>query len=492
MKKRGFSLKGIYFDPLLAAYLLHPSRKLPTPEELLEKELDIVLDDVTSLQKKCFLLGHAFALKDKLIAELKKRELLSLFQDIELPLVEVLASMEINGISVDENFLQELSQKYQKRLQELTERAHQLAGEEFNLNSPQQLSKILFEKLNLPVIKETKTGYSTSIDVLEELEDKHEIIPLIMEYRQWAKFKSTYVDPLPDLINPQTNRIHTSFNQMVTATGRLSSTNPNLQNIPIRTEEGREIRKAFIPRNDDWVLLAADYSQVELRVLAHISGDRGLQQAFNEERDIHTETAAEVFGVAAEEVDAGMRREAKVINFGIAYGMSPYGLADDLDISNQEAEEYINRYFDKFNGVKEYMETIKKEAAEKGYVTTIFNRRRYIPEIKSQNYHRRSFAERTAINTPIQGSAADIMKIAMIEVRRALQSSSFQSEMLLQVHDELVLEVPSKELPAVSEMLKKRMETAVELEVPLIVDLQAGENLRDKEDYVPGEEVFNA
>ena len=482
LRKQGYSVNGIYFDPLLASYLLHPSQSLPTPEELLEKELDIILEDVSGIKKRCYLLGNVFSIADKLIAELKKRELYSLFQEIELPLVEVLAEMEINGISVDEEFLKQLSDKYRARLQEITIKAHQLAGEEFNLNSPQQVSEILFDKLGLPVIKETKTGYSTSIDVLEELEDKHEIIPLIMEYRQWSKFKSTYVDPLPDLINPETERIHTSFNQMVTATGRLSSTDPNLQNIPIRTKEGREIRKAFIPGNEKRVLLSADYSQVELRVLAHISEDEGLQKAFREGRDIHTETAAEVFEVDVHRVDSGMRRKAKVINFGIAYGMSPYGLADDLDISNQEAEKYIERYFQKFTGVKEYMDSIKKEAAEKGYVTTIFDRRRYIPEIKSTNYHRRSFAERTAINTPIQGSAADIMKIAMIDVFQAMQSSSTDAKILLQVHDELVLEVPREELKDVALLIKERMEKAVALDVPLLVDLQVGDNLRDKED----------
>lgn len=483
LKRQGLELKGLSFDPLLAAYLLHPSDSLPELADILKEELDMKLEDVSKEEEYGFFLTHIFAIKEKYVAELKDKSLLELFQDIELPLINVLAEMEINGIKVDVDFLHQLSEKYEEKLESITEKAHQLAGEEFNLNSPQQLSEILFEKLGLPVIKETKTGYSTSIDVLEELEDKHEIIPLIMDYRQWSKFKSTYVDPLPELVNPETQRIHTSFNQMVTSTGRLSSTRPNLQNIPIRTEEGREIRKAFIPASEDWILLAADYSQVELRVLADISGDQGLSAAFNSGRDIHTETASEVFGVDSKEVTPDMRREAKVINFGIAYGMSPYGLADDLDISNKEAEKYIDTYFEKFPGVKEYMDYIIEEARDTGYVTTIFNRRRYIPEIRSQNYHRRSFAERTAINTPIQGSAADIMKVAMNEVYDALKDRDFRARLLLQVHDELILEVPHSELQPVARLVKEEMEAAVDLDVPLIVDLQIGENWRDKKDY---------
>ncbi|HMA60649.1 MAG TPA: DNA polymerase I, partial [Halanaerobiales bacterium] len=395
-----------------------------------------------------------------------------------------LAQMETNGIYADCEFLEELSQQIADKIGEIEENTYELAGEEFNLNSPKQLGEILFDKLGLPVIKKTKTGYSTSIDVLEKLEDKHDIIPLIMDYRKYQKIKSTYVDPLLELVDDKTGRIHTNFNQMVTATGRLSSTEPNLQNIPIRTEEGRKIRKAFIPEKKDWVLLSADYSQIELRVLAHISEDEQLIKAFKEGQDIHTQTASEVFDVDKKEVTSNLRRHAKVINFGIAYGMSSYGLAQDLDISNGEAEEYINRYFARFPGVKKYMDEVVNKAKKDGYVRTIFNRLRYIKGINSSNYHRRSFAERAAINTPIQGSAADIMKIAMIEVYDALQSrKDVKAKMLLQIHDEIVFEVAKSKLEEIAKLVKEKMEKAVELKVPVIVDLKTGNNLKEQAEY---------
>lgn len=484
LKRMGLKLVGLAFDPLLAAYLLHPSDSLPSFEDQLKERLNLILpEDISREKRSGILVASLYKIIDSLLKELEKMDLLKLYQEVEIPLIEVLAEMELNGIKLDRDYLEKLSIQWEKELETITDEIYRLAGEEFNLNSPKQLGEILFKKLGLPVIKKTKTGYSTSAGVLEELMDKHEIIPLIMEYRQLMKLKSTYVDALPPLINPETGRVHTSFNQMVTATGRLSSTDPNLQNIPIRTEEGREIRKAFIPGDKDWVLLAADYSQVELRVLAHISKDDNLISAFNRGEDIHTQTASEIFQVEPEEVTANMRRHAKVINFGIAYGMSPYGLARDLKISRQEAEDYINRYFNRFSGVKRYMEEIVEQAKEEGYVTTIFKRRRYIPEIRSRNYHRRSFAERTAINTPIQGSAADIMKIAMIRVYNRLQQGDFQARILLQVHDELVLEVKRDDLPVLARLVKEEMEKAVSLSVPLIVDIQIGENWRDKEDY---------
>ncbi|MFW6006962.1 MAG: DNA polymerase I [Halanaerobiales bacterium] len=485
-KKQEIEVKGIKFDPLLAVYLLNSAKSLPSLTDILEKELDMVLEeDISSRDSIAYILSRIFEIEERLIPELKEMDVYKLYKEIEMPLIKVLVEMEYNGIKVNEKYLNKLSDKWEEELKNITEKVHELAGEKFNLNSPQQLGEILFDKLGLPVIKKTKTGYSTSIDVLEELEDKHEIIPLIMDYRQGAKFKSTYVDALPPLINERDGRIHTSFNQMVTATGRLSSTDPNLQNIPIRTEEGREIRKAFVPEDDSWILLAADYSQVELRVLAHISGDENLKRAFNTGGDIHTRTASEVFEVEPAEVTSNMRREAKVINFGIAYGMSPYGLSSDLNISRKEAEEYINKYFERFSGVKEYIDKMKEQAKKKGYVTTIFNRRRFIPEINSRNYHKRSFAERTAINTPIQGSAADIMKIAMIDVYHNIKRkySDKQVRILLQVHDELVLEVKKDILKETAFMVKTAMEDAVELEVPLIADLQVGENWRDKKDY---------
>jgi DNA polymerase I len=484
LKREGFVLKGLVFDPLLASYLLHPSDNLPSFEEQLKKELNLKLPaDISAEKKAAFLTASLYTIKDLLVEKLKKFDLLNLYKEIEIPLIEVLVEMGLNGIKVDKDYLEKLSRQWESELTVITEEIYSLCGEEFNINSPKQLGEILFEKLGLPVVKKTKTGYSTGIEVLEELMERHEVIPLIMQYRQLMKLKSTYVDALPPLINPETGRIHTSFNQMVTATGRLSSTDPNLQNIPVRTEEGREIRKAFIPGDSEQVLVAADYSQIELRVLAHISGDENLISAFNRGEDIHTQTACEIFQVKPDEVTADMRRHAKVINFGIAYGMSSYGLARDLKISRKDAEEYINRYFSRFSGVKEYMQKIVEEAKEKGYVTTIYQRRRYIPEIRSRNYHLRSFAGRTAINTPIQGSAADIMKIAMIKVYNRLEKERLPGRILLQVHDELVLEVKREELPEVVSLVREEMEQAVELKVPLIADIQVGNNWRDKEKY---------
>ena len=485
LKSQGINLSGLIFDPLLATYLLNPSDKLPSLEEQLKKELNLVLpDDITEERKDGLILSRLFELKGILDEKLKEVNLVNLSNEIELPLVEVLAELELNGIKIDISYLNLLSDKWGKELSDITTQIYQFAGEEFNINSPKQLGVILFEKLGLPVIKKTKTGYSTGIEVLEELHDKHGIIPLIMEYRQLAKLKSTYVDALPPLINKETGRLHTSFNQMVTATGRLSSKDPNLQNIPIRTEEGREIRKAFIPQGDDWYLLAADYSQVELRVLAHISGDNNLIEAFKNGDDIHTQTASEVFEVEADEVTSNMRRHAKVINFGIAYGMSPYGLARDLGISRKEAENYIDKYFARFSGVKKYMDDVVETAKKNGYITTIFDRRRYIPEINSRNFHRRNFARRAAINTPIQGSAADIMKKAMINVYNKLNTVDLRANMLLQVHDELVLEVHKDDLSELAKLLKDEMENAVKLDVPLIVDLQIAKNWKEKEDYI--------
>jgi DNA polymerase-1 len=485
LKRKEIELNGLVFDPLLAVYLLNPSDNLPSLEELLKQELNLILpEEIKERQKIAFFLSNLFEIKDKLLPELEKREILELYREIELPLIKPLAEMELNGITVDIYYLEDLSLQWEKELDTLTDSIYSYAGREFNINSPKQLGEILFEELGLPVIKKTKTGYSTSAEVLEELADKHDIIGEILNYRQLMKLKSTYVDALPPLINPETGRIHTSFNQMVTATGRLSSTDPNLQNIPIRTEEGREIRKAFIPE-EGWLLLSIDYSQIELRVLAHISKDESLITAFNNGEDIHTQTASEIFNVEPQEVTANMRRQAKVINFGIAYGMSPYGLARDLGISRKAAEEYIERYFNRFSGVKKYMVRVIEQAKQEGYVTTIMKRRRYIPEIRSRNYHRRSFAERTAINTPIQGSAADIMKAAMIRIYKRLKEDDFKARLLLQVHDELVIEVSKDNLTRVAEVVKKEMEEAVLLDVPLIADVQVGKNWRDKEDY-PG------
>ncbi len=484
LNRYDIELKGEIHQPLLAAYLLNPSQSLISPEKLLKRELNLTLPgDMDSDYKKCYIVGNLFQLMPGLKNKLESKKLIDLYENIEIPLIKVLADMEYRGIKIDKEYLGELLQKWQKELAGITEKIYEIAGEEFNINSPKQLGEILFEKIGLPVIKRTKTGYSTGIDVLEKLEDKHVIIPLIMDYRQWSKLISTYVEALPPLINSETGRIHTSFNQMVTATGRLSSTDPNLQNIPIRTEEGREIRKAFIPGEKGWLLLAADYSQIELRILAEISGDEELKFAFKEGLDIHTETAAKIFSVNPDDVTPNMRRHAKVINFGIAYGMSSYGLSRDLNISRQEADEYIDKYFTRFSGVKMYMKEVKRQAKKKGYVETMFNRRRYIPDINSRNYHRRRFAERTAINTPIQGSAADIMKMAMIDLYDALSRTELAAHLLLQVHDEVVLEVEKEDLAETAALVKEKMENTVSLTVPLIVDIQVGENWRDKKNY---------
>ena len=476
-------LLNIKFEPLLAFYLLQPSSSLPELEDVFSQELTISFDETKEENKLLIESSKLFELREKLLKKLQKNEMMTLFEEIELPLIKVLAKMEYNGVKVDKDWLDSLSERLGKRIDIITEKAHELAGEEFNLNSPKQLGEILFEKLGLPVIKRTKTGYSTNASVLEKLEGKHEIIPLISEYRELSKLKSTYIDSLPPLINEKTGKIHTSFNQMVTATGRLSSTDPNLQNIPIRTEEGREIRKAFIPSKEDMVLLAVDYSQIELRVFAHLSGDKRLKEAFNSGADIHTQTAAEVFEVEAEKVSPDLRRHAKVINFGIAYGMSSYGLSQDLDIPVEEAQEYIDKYFDRFSGVKEYMDKTIEKVKKCGYAETMFGRRRYIPEINSSNYHRRSFAERTAINTPVQGTAADIMKKSMIDVYNSLKEKDFDLNILLQVHDELVFEVAKSDLDEAAQLIKEKMENTAKIDVPLIVDLQIGENWRDKRDY---------
>ena len=483
-KRNNIEINGLEFEPLLAKYLLNPSDNLIDLNKLYKEELDFEIgDEVSKKEKFAVQLANIFELKNILFKELKKNKLLKLYREIEIPLIPSLAQMELNGIKVDKEYLDELSEMWEEKIKSIEKKAYELAGEEFNLNSPKQVGEILFEKLGLPVIKRTKTGYSTSIDVLEKLEDKHEIIPLIMEFRKWSKLKSTYVDALPPLINSETGRIHTSFNQMITATGRLSSTEPNLQNIPIRTKEGRAVRKAFVPENDDWAFLAADYSQVELRVLAHISQDKSLMNAFKNGLDIHTETASKIFEVNPEDVTSNMRRNAKVINFGIAYGMSAYGLSQDLDISRKEAQEYIDKYFDRFSGVNEYMDNITQKAKEEGYVTTIFDRKRYIADINSSNFHKRSFARRAAINTPIQGSAADIMKLAMLDVYDYIQNCNLEARVLLQVHDELILEVKKEDFAEVAAKVKEKMENTVSLSVPLEVDLQIGNNWRDKEEY---------
>lgn len=396
-----------------------------------------------------------------------------LYHEVELPLTMVLGSMEYYGFRVDSDALAEFGDKLERRIRSLEQAIYMLAGEEFNINSPKQLGTILFEKLGLKAVKKTKTGYSTDAEVLESLADKHEIIPCILEYRQLAKLKSTYAEGLAKVIHPVTGRIHSSFNQTVTATGRISSTEPNLQNIPVRTELGREIRKAFIPE-EGYVLLDADYSQIELRVLAHITGDENLRRAFLEGIDIHALTASQVFHVPIDQVTPDMRRSAKAVNFGIIYGISDFSLAKDINVTRKEAARYIQGYLDTYPKVKEYMEETVRNGQEQGYVETMFHRKRYIPELKASNFAVRSFGRRVALNTPIQGTAADIIKIAMVRVWRELKKRNLKSRLILQVHDELLVETWEEELEEVRDIVRRGMEEAVELSVPLTVDISVG------------------
>jgi DNA polymerase I len=483
-------LKGVEFDFLLASYIINPSesiddiasiakrynytsvqsdeafygkgakRKIPEEEQLAEH-----------LVRKAAAMD---ALKEKLETELKENQQYELFKELEMPLSLILADMESQGVKIDINRLRDMGHEINEQLKEIENKIYELAGEKFNINSPKQLGVILFEKLGLPVVKKTKTGYSTSADVLEKLEQEHEIVREILHYRQLGKLQSTYIEGLLKVVDPKTDKVHTRFNQALTQTGRLSSTDPNLQNIPIRLEEGRKIRQAFIPSEKDWVIFAADYSQIELRVLAHIANDEKLIQAFKDDMDIHTKTAMEVFHVEKDEVTSNMRRHAKAVNFGIVYGISDYGLSQSLGITRKEAAKFIERYLESYPGVKEYMEEIVKDAKQKGYVSTILHRRRYLPEITSRNFNVRSFAERTAMNTPIQGSAADIIKKAMIDMAERLKAEGLKTRLLLQVHDELIFEAPKDEIEKLTEIVPDVMENAVELKVPLKVDYAYG------------------
>jgi DNA polymerase I len=490
LKKSGIKMNGIIFDLLLASYILNPAEN---HEDIASVSYSLGEKDISNdeqvygkgakqkVPEKKVLAEHVVrkanminVLKDRISQQLQDNNQFELYQDLELSLSFVLAEMEYYGVQVDQDRLKNMGAELKERLEVLEREVYELAGEEFNLNSPKQLGHILFEKMNLPVIKKTKTGYSTSADVLEQLKDHHEIMPKILLYRQLGKLQSTYIEGLLKVIDEKENRIHTRFNQALTQTGRLSSIDPNLQNIPIRLEEGRKIRQAFVPTHDDWVIFAGDYSQIELRVLAHIAGDEKLITAFKEGMDIHTKTAMDVFNVPKEEVTSNMRRHAKAVNFGIVYGISDYGLSQSLGITRKEAKNFIDTYLDSFPGVKEYMDNIVQEAKQKGYVTTLMNRRRYLPDITSRNFNRRSFAERTAMNTPIQGSAADIIKKAMIDLADRLQAEGFEAKLLLQVHDELILEAPKHELERLQEVVHEVMENAVELEVPLKVDIEYG------------------
>ncbi|MEJ7488738.1 DNA polymerase I [Staphylococcus pettenkoferi] len=482
-------IEGIRFDAMLASYIIDPSRSISDVKSVVEhydqyyvpseiqvygkgKKRAVPEDDV--LNDYVGKIVHSISeSKPEMIDQLRAHQQCELLNDIELPLDRILSEMEETGVYTDRSDLEEMEQEIKEKLDVLVQQIYDAAGEEFNVNSPKQLGVVLFEKLELPVIKKTKTGYSTAVDVLEQLQGEHPIIDYILDYRQLAKLQSTYVEGLQKMISKD-QRIHTRFNQTLAQTGRLSSVDPNLQNIPVRLEEGKRIRKAFKPTHEDSVIFSADYSQIELRVLAHITGDESMKQAFIHDHDVHTATAMKVFNVEADEVDSLMRRQAKAVNFGIVYGISDYGLSQSLGITRKQAKQFIDDYLDSFPGVKEYMHNIKKEAKANGYVETLLHRRRYLPDISSRNFNMRSFAERTAMNTPIQGSAADIIKLAMVNYANAIQDSDFNATLLLQVHDELIFEIPKDEVDAFSEFVIDIMEHALELDVPLKVESSYG------------------
>jgi len=478
------------FDTELAAYLLDPSMLDYRLERLAEGYLgrkeevaggQLTLEEAASgaagdQLRRLVLLRE---LRDPLAKELEEQGMMRLLQEVELPLQRVLARMEHAGVAVDLSLLRELSEMTGERLRELEEEAYRLAGERFNLNSPRQLARILFEKLGLPPKKKTKTGYSTDVEVLEALMDSHPLIPLLLEARELQKLKGTYLDALPPLVDPYTGRIHARFNQTVTATGRISSSNPNLQNIPVRTAAGSEIRRAFVPGREDSCLVVADYSQIELRILAHLSGDENMREAFRRGEDIHARTASEVFGVPLEEVTPEQRRRAKAINFGLLYGMGASSLGKQIGASEEEARGYMRAYFERYPAVKEYLESSVRKAEERGWTETIMGRRRRLSELASPNGRTKSLGARLAMNAPIQGSAADIIKLAMVRIDRLLEEGGLGSRMILQVHDELLLEAPVEEREEVVGMVRREMENAVDLEVPLQVEVGYGPNWKE-------------
>lgn len=486
---QGFDLRGVEFDLLLATYVINPTN---VSNEIKKVALHYDYDDV-SYDEEVYGKGAKRAtapiekvaehsidiatavmkLKETALEQLKEQEQLSLFEEMEMPLAEVLAMMEYTGMALDLKTLDEMGQNLKGRIEALEAKIYEQAGMAFNINSPKQLGEVLFEKLSLPVIKKTKTGYSTNVDVLEKLMGTHPIIECIMEYRTLTKLYSTYIEGLRKACY-EDGKVHTIFNQALTQTGRLSSIEPNLQNIPIRLEEGRMIRRAFVPSEEGWIILGADYSQIELRILAHISNTESLIEAFRQGEDIHKKTAMDVFKVSEEEMTSDLRRSAKAINFGIIYGMSAFGLSENLNITQKEAKKYIDHYLETYSGIHQYMEDTVKYAKYNGYVSTLFKRRRYIPELTQKNYAIRQFGERTAMNAPIQGTAADIIKKAMIDVYQAMQEKEVKSRLLLQVHDELIFEVPKEELETMIELVTKTMEDVVELQVPLKADYSYG------------------
>ncbi len=500
LAQRGISLRGISFDTMIASYLLNPSRPNHNLGEIALEYLSRRKTPITELIGKgrsqksmaevpvervtayaCEDSDLTFRLGNVLSKELRKENLEELFETMERPLIGVLASMEQAGVAIDAPLLKELTGEMDRKLKKLTQDIFEMAGSEFNINSPKQLQEILFRKLRLPILKRTKTGASTDAWVLEQLAVIHPLPKTIVQYREIAKLKSTYVDTLPNLVHPKTGRIHASFNQTVTATGRLSSSDPNLQNIPVRTEEGRKIRKAFIPREKGWCLVSFDYSQIELRILAHLSKDDALKEAFRKGQDVHRLTASLIYDVPEEEVEDPMRETAKTVNFGILYGMSPFGLSRDLGIDVGQARMFIDAYFERYPKVKTYIERQIEEAREEGMVTTLFNRRRVLPEIRSQNMSERQWGERIAINAPIQGTASDLIKMAMIEIHRELEKRKSRGGMVIQVHDELVFDMPEEEERILSPLIQEKMEKGTKLSVPIQVTVKRGKNWMEME-----------
>ena len=495
LKANGIDLKGEEFDVMIADYLVDPSMAKYGLSDIAMRRADYNLLDSSSVEWEesgqatldlsgskeealaCERSDVILKLYGVLKPMLEEKHLKKLFEEVEMPLVKVLSGMEEEGVGIDIKYLKDRSKSLEKRLSEVTKRIYKLAGEEFNINSPKQLQEVLYDKLGLPATKRTKTGRSTDESVLRKLAEIHELPHDLLEYREMNKLKTGYYDSIVSLADKKTNKLHAYFNQAVTATGRLSSSEPNLQNIPIKTKLGREIRKAFIPGEKGMELIAADYSQVELRVLAHLSGDKKLINAFKDGEDIHRFTASLIFDSSLEDVDEKMRSAAKTVNFGIIYGMSPFGLAKDLEISVEEAHKFISSYFKRYSGVSEFIEKTISQVKKKGYVTTLLNRRRYIPEIKSTNERLKSFAERAAVNTIVQGTAADLIKVAMIECHKAFQKE--KTKMLIQVHDELVFKSPKTEVKASAGKIKRIMEGVIDLKVPLKVDVECGENWLD-------------
>lgn len=504
LKQIGIDLKGIYYDIAIASYILNPTNNKLAIDDLIEQYLEIdrqefkeeepkqkqmnLFDSMQEMEnseiqqktkEKYGFYSYAIGkIKEITLRKLEEIGAAKLFYEIDMPTVEVLSNMQWNGMYVDEEELNQFGKELTEKLESITKIIYEMAGEEFNINSTKQLGEILFEKMKLPVIKKTKSGYSTDVDVLEKLKREDPIIEQILEYRQLMKLNSTYVEGLKQYINPKTKRIHSFFHQTITATGRISSTEPNLQNIPTRFELGKRVRKVFMPEEGK-IYVDADYSQIELRVLAHISNDEHMIEAFQEGQDIHKQAASKVFKTPMDQVTKEQRSDAKAVNFGIVYGISDFGLGEQLGIGRKKAKQYIQEYLEQYAGIKAFMENITEQAIQDGYVETLFHRRRYIPELKSSNYMVRQFGSRVAMNTPIQGTAADIMKIAMIKVYQEIQKRGLQSKIILQVHDEMMIEATKEEKETIKEIMKQSMETAIKLQVPLIADISEAKNWYD-------------